>query len=87
MDQFDEGSYQFLKNVIWQGVAAPQALDMKKQLSVRHERVPFNPSQNGCVSVALCLAGASAKVQPAIQPVNNGQPILFSYSLNVPPRK
>ena len=44
LDQFDEGSYQFLKNVIWQGVAAPQALDMKKQLSVRHELVPFNPS-------------------------------------------
>jgi hypothetical protein len=86
--QFNAQVFINCGNGAWQaaisdaGRVNPAGLD-KKETGL----VLFNPSQNGCVSVALCLAGASAKVQPAIQPVNNGQPILFSYSLNVPPRK
>jgi hypothetical protein len=86
--RFNASVYLTCGNGMWQsaitdsGKVNPTALD-KKETGM----VLFNPSQNGCISVALCLAGPSAKVRPAIQPVNNGQPILFSYSINLPPRK
>jgi hypothetical protein len=86
--QFNVSVFLNCGNGAWQaaisdaGKVNPAGLD-KKETGL----VLFNPSQNGCVSVALRLAGPTAKVRPAIQPINNGQPILFSYALNVPPRK
>ncbi len=86
--QFNAQIFLNCGNGAWQaaisdsGKVNPAGLD-KKETGI----VLFNPSQNGCVSVALRLAGPAATVRPAIQPVNNGQPILFSYLLNVPPRK
>ena len=86
--QFNVSVFLNCGNGAWQsaisdaGKVNPAGLD-KKETGM----VLFNPSQNGCISVALRLAGPTGKVRPAIQPINNGQPILFSYSLNVPPRK
>ena len=86
--QFNAQVFLNCGNGAWQAAVSdsgkinPTGLD-KKETGI----VLFNPSQNGCVSVALRLAGPTAAVRPAIQPVNNGQPILFSYLLNVPPRK
>jgi hypothetical protein len=86
--QFNVSIFLNCGNGQWQaaisdsGKVNPAALE-KKETGV----LLFNPSQNGCVSVALCLAGQNSKLRPTIQPINNGQPVLFSYALNVPPRK
>ena len=45
--------------------------------------VLFGPSQNGTVSVALCLAAGSAALRPSLQPPMNGQPG-FNFSFTVP---
>jgi hypothetical protein len=86
--QFNVSIFLNCGNGQWQaaisdsGKTNPATLD-KKETGV----LLYNPSQNGCVSVALCLAGQNSKVRPTIQPTNNGQPIMFSYAVNVPPRK
>ena len=48
--------------------------------------VYFGPSQNGTLSVALCLAGHNSAVRPTLQAPMTGQPG-FTYSFAVPPRK
>ena len=86
--QFNAQIFLNCGNGAWQAAVSdsgkinPTGLD-KKETGI----VLFNPSQNGCVSVALRLAGPAAVVRPAVQPMNNGQPTFFSYTLNVPPRK